>query len=111
AAAEAPEVVERALACVAQRFAALPDRLERVLSDDSARVGVGRKARAALDGAVGFHAHRAATGTAAAAVLTLELAAQDVLVRTEVADGVARRHQDASRACDHDLLGEGLDRA
>src|SRR5688500_6766602 len=98
--AEAPQVVDRPLARVAQRLAALPDRLQRVLADDTPRIRVGWEARAALDGSVGLDAHRRATRAAAATVLAVELAAQDMLVRTEVADGVAWCHQDAGSACD-----------
>ena len=87
--AVAPEVACRAIARVAERRGALPAVAQRRLADRAARPRGGREARAALDRPVGLDADREVAGPAAARMRRAPLAAQERLVRPEVADVVA----------------------
>src|ERR1700722_3505573 len=102
--AVAPEVARRAGARVAERLAALPDVLERRVADIAARPRGGWQRRAPLDGAIGLDAERRAARAARAAVPAVFVAAQDALVRPEVADVVARPQAHA------ELVAARLDR-
>src|SRR5690349_2832903 len=98
-AAVAPQVLDGAIADVADLRCALPDRSQPVLAPAAAGVRGTADARAALDRAVALDAeHRDAGEAAGEVALAALLAAQLVLERPEVAEVVARPDRDVELA-------------
>src|SRR5690606_13797599 len=88
-AAVAPEILDGAIARVAQRRAALPDVPEAVVADVAAGPRLGGQRGAALDRSVGLDAERRAARAARGHVPARHRPAQRALVGAEVADVVA----------------------
>jgi predicted N-acyltransferase len=102
-AAEAPEVIDGAVAGEAQGGGLLPDLAEAVVADVAADVIGGGERGAALDVAVGLDAEGGATGPAGGHVSSRQRAPEQGLVGAKVADVVAGPDADPS------LVGAALE--
>src|SRR5437773_3024236 len=94
-AAEAPKVLDRAIARVPQRSGAFPDVAQGMLAHRPSCPALGRQGRATLDRSVCLDADRRAPGAARVHVAARHVPAQRRLEGTEVAHVVSRKKADA----------------
>src|SRR3954469_20381114 len=91
----APQVVQRAVARVAQRRGSLPDLFERALQDIAATPVLGVQRGATLERAVGLDAQDRFARAARTRMAARRMPAQELFVRAEIADVVAEKDADA----------------